>query len=145
MKSFLRFLSFGILSLAINHHASSQTEVALFTSASSSFNISKSQPVKVLSFQGTRSNNKISMQWVIAENETAEQFEIEKSVDGKNFSIVALVFGTDKAETETYMFYEKSGSKKVSYRIKCIDKNQNITYSDILVIDSTGNNNVIPQ
>ena len=145
MKSFLRLLSFGILSLAINHYASAQTEVALFTSTSSSFNISKSQPVKVISFQGTRSNNKISMQWVIAENETAGQFEIEKSADGKNFSMVALVFGTDKAETETYMFYEKSSSKKVSYRIKCIDKNQNITYSDILVIDSTGNNNVIPQ
>lgn len=81
------------------------------------------------------------MQWVINQNETANQFEVEKSIDGKRFSMVALVFGTDKPETETYMFYEKSSSKKVSYRIKCIDKNKSISYSDILVIDPLVNNN----
>ena len=135
MKTFLRLLTFGIFSFLTNKQVSAQTEVALFTSSSTTYIISKSQPVKVLSFQGNRTNNKVSMQWVITENETAEQFEVEKSVDGKNFSTVALVFGTDKAQTETYMFYEKNIAKKVSYRIKCIDKNQNVTYSDILVID----------
>ena len=135
MKSFLRLLTFGMLGLFINQHLSAQTEVALFTSSPAGNNISKSQPVKVISFQGNRTNNKVSMQWVITENETAEQFEVERSVDGKNFSTAALVFGTDKAQTETYMFYEKNISKKVSYRIKCIDKNQTVTYSDILVID----------
>lgn len=135
MKSFLRLLTLGMLSFFINQHVSGQTEIALFTSSPATYNISKPQPVKIVSFQGNRNNNKVSMQWVITENETAEQFEVEKSVDGKNFSIVALVFGTDRAQTETYMFYEKSSSKKVSYRIKCIDKNQAVTYSDILVID----------
>ena len=136
MKSFLRLLFFGILIQVISSQVSAQSELALFTSIpSSSFTISKSQPVKLISFEGNRTNNKVSIQWVIAENEKAEQFEVEKSMDGKNFSVIALVFGTDKAQTETYMFYEKSSSKKVSYRIKCIDKNQSITYSDILVID----------
>jgi hypothetical protein len=135
MKTFLRLVSFGIFSFLFNKQVSAQTEVALFTSSSTTYTISKSQPVKVLSFQGNRANNKVSMQWVITDNETAEQFEVERSNDGKNFSTVALVFGTDKAQTETYMFYEKSIFKKVSYRIKCIDKNQTITYSDILIID----------
>ena len=135
MKSFLRLLTFGMLSFLIDQHVSAQTEMSLFTSSPATYNISKSQPIKIVSFQGNRNNNKVSMQWVITENETAEQFEVEKSVDGKNYSTVALVFGTDRAQTETYMFYEKNSSKKVSYRIKCIDKNQNIIYSDILIID----------
>ena len=135
MKSFLRLLTFGMLSFFIHQYASAQTDIALFTSSSSTYNISKSQPVKLISFQGNRTNNKVSIQWVINENETVEQFEVERSFDSKNFSTVALVFGTDKAQTETYMFYEKNISKKVSYRIKCIDKNQVVTYSDILVID----------
>jgi len=136
MKSFLRLLFFGILSSIITSHVFAQTEIALFTSTPSSFTISKSQPVKVISFQGNRTNNKVSIQWTIAENETADQFEVEKSIDGKSFSTAGLVFGTDKAQTETYMFYEKSSSKKVFYRIKCIDRNQSINYSDILVIDA---------
>ena len=136
MKTFLRLLTFGVLSLFINKNASAQTEIALFTSLSITYNISKSQPIKVINFQGNRTNNKVSMQWVITENEIAQQFGVERSVDGKNFSIVALVFGTDKAQTETYRFYEKSIFQKASYRIKCIDKNQNITYSEILVIES---------
>ena len=135
MKTFIRLLTFGILSFFINKQVSAQTEVALFTSSPITYTISKSQPVKVLSFQGNRTNNKVSMQWVINDNETAEQFEVERSFDGKSYSMVALVFGTDRAQTETYMFYEKNSSKKVSYRIKCIDKNQAVTYSDILVID----------
>ena len=145
MKFFLRSLAFGMLGLILTQHVSAQTEVALLTSSPSSFTISKAQPIKVISFQANRINNKVSMQWVIAKNETADQFEVEKSIDGKNFAMAALVFGTDKAETETYMFYEKSSSKKVSYRIKCIDKNQSITYSGILVIDPMSNGNVISQ
>jgi len=137
MKSFLRLLTFGILGFGLANHVAAQTEIALFTSTPSSLTIARSQPVKLISFEGNRTNNKTSIQWVITENETAGQFEVEKSTDGRTFSMVALVFGTDKAQTETYLFYEKSSSKKVSYRIKCVDKNQHITYSDILVIDAT--------
>ena len=144
MKSFLRLLTYGILGLFINYHINAQTETASFTSTSPNFHfrdISKTAPIKILSFYGNRTNNKVLMQWIINQNESANQFEVEKSIDGKKFSMVALVFGTDKPEKETYMFYEKSSSKKVSYRIKCIDNNKNVSYSDILVIDPLANNN----
>lgn len=135
MKSFLRLLLCGTIVLIIYRRSSAQTEIAPFISSPSFNTLSIPQPVKIVSFHANRAENKVLMQWVIAGNETADQFEVEKSRDGKSFSTVALVFGTDKEQTETYKFYEKSSSQKVSYRIKCIDKKQNITYSDILVID----------
>ena len=75
------------------------------------------------------------LQWIVSENENAAQFEVEKSTDGKNFSMAALVFGTDKTATDNYQFYEKAGKKKVAYRIKIINKNQTIDYSSVIEID----------
>jgi len=81
------------------------------------------QPAKLISFKGSINKNKVILQWAVKENETADQFVVEKSVDGKNFAMAALVFGSDKPETENYEFYEKANNKKVSYRIKLINKN----------------------
>lgn len=92
-------------------------------------------PARFISFKGGLSNNKITLQWAVKENETAGQFEVERSSDGKNFIMVALVFGTDKPETDNYLFYEKAGNKKVLYRIKLINKDHKIEYSSIIEID----------
>ena len=86
-------------------------------------------PAKVTSINGNISNGKLLLQWTVSENENANQFEIEKSSDGKNFKMTALVFGTDKAESDNYLFYEKAEKKKFVYRVKIINKNQTISYS----------------
>ncbi len=91
---------------------------------------------KLISFKASKIRNKVLLQWVMVENETTDQFEIEKSTDGKNFEIAALIFGTDKPETDSYEFYDSVKKDKISYRLKIIDKNKQITYSDILVINS---------
>ena len=75
------------------------------------------------------------LQWVVSENENAAQFEVEKSFDGKIFTMAALVFGTDKTETDNYQFYEKAAKKKVVYRVKIINKNQTVEYSPVIEID----------
>ena len=90
---------------------------------------------KVVSINGHISKDKVILQWIVSENENAELFEVEKSTDGKNFSLTALVFGTDKTATDNYEFYEKKGKKKVVYRIKIINKNKTIEYSSVIVIN----------
>src|SRR6266496_5133862 len=72
-------------------------------------------PAQLVSFKGSVTNNKIILQWIVKENETADQFAVEKSTDGKNFTLAALVFGSDKPQTDNYEFYEKANTKKVSY------------------------------
>ncbi len=49
-------------------------------------------------------NDKTVLQWAIAENETGERFEVEKSNNGKNFVMAGLLFTTEKQGIETYFF-----------------------------------------
>jgi hypothetical protein len=95
------------------------------------------QPVKLISFKGSINKNKVFLQWIIEENKNADQFIIEKSIDGKNFVMAALVFSSEKTETDNYEFYERANNKKVSYRIKLIDKNQETAYSPVIEVDPT--------
>lgn len=49
--------------------------------------------------------------------------------------MAALVFGTDKTETDNYQFYEKAGNQKVLYRIKLINKNLKAEYSTVVEVN----------
>jgi hypothetical protein len=95
--------------------------------------------VRLINFKATVDNNKVMLQWEATDNGNAYQFEVEKSHDGRNFAMTALVFGTDKTDTDHYMFYEKAGDKKVSYRVKMVSKDKQTVYSEVIVI---GNSNI---
>ncbi len=87
---------------------------------------------KVTSIEARVSGNKITINWTVEENQAADLFELEKSNDGKNFIMAALIFGTDKQETGKYEFYENVVSNQpVSYRIKLVNKNKTAEYSQI--------------
>jgi len=92
-------------------------------------------PAKLIEFKGSLSNNKVMLQWSVKENETADQFVVEKSTDGQNFSMAALVFGTDKSAIDHYMFYEKASGEKIMYRIMLINKDHKTEYSSIISVD----------
>lgn len=92
-------------------------------------------PIHLISFQGNMNkSNKVTLNWTVADNEIANSFEIERSFNGKDFTTVALVFASEKMSTENYMYYETtSGTDKVMYRLKMIDKNREVDYSRILI------------
>lgn len=92
-------------------------------------------PAKLIEFRGSLNGNKVVLKWVVGENETADQFVVEKSTDGKNYTTAALVFGTDKPETDNYIFYEKAGNQKTAYRIKLVNKNNRTEYSETVEIN----------
>lgn len=94
-------------------------------------------PAKLISITGSIRNHIVTLHWVVGENETADKFEVEKSINGKPFTMAALVFGTDKPENDKYQFYEKAVHKKILYRIKLINKNRQAEYSAIIEINPT--------
>lgn len=101
-------------------------------------------PVKLIRFQGNMNNNKVTLNWTAAENETVDRFEVERSFDGLNFSTDALVLGTEKAGKQDYVFYETVNNRdRIFYRLKMFDKSGAIDYSRILIFqiratDNTG-------
>ncbi len=135
MTKFIAFIILVALRIA-SQPSNAQTDRAPFASTSS---LSSGDAIlhqdKLISFNGKISNNKVFLQWEVSENETADLFEIEKSTDGKYFTMAALVFGIDKPETCSYWFYEKAKTKKCYYRIKAINKNKQIEYSAVIEIN----------
>ena len=102
-------------------------------------------PVKLTSFQGDLNNNKVSLNWTVASNETTDHFEVERSIDGNNFSTAALVFATEKTGDESYQYSELMSAEKVFYRLRMTDKSQDVTYSKVLVFQAaaaTANNDI---
>jgi len=95
-------------------------------------------PVELTSFHGNiNKNNKVSLEWKVMSNETIDQFEIQRSYDGNQFKTIGIVFASEKKDSEDYMFYETISSfDKAMYRLKMIDKNNNVTYSKILVFQA---------
>jgi len=104
-------------------------------------------PVNLVSFQGNiNKNNKVTLQWRIENNETTDQFEVQRSYDGIEFKTIGIVFASEKTGTEDYMFYETISSfDRVMYRLKMIGKGNDVSYSRILVFQiklTTNNNNI---
>jgi hypothetical protein len=95
-------------------------------------------PVELISFQGNiNKSNRVSLEWKVANNETIDQFEIQKSYDGSEFKTIGAIFASEKKGSEGYMFYETISSfDKARYRLKMIDQNDKVTYSKILVFQS---------
>ena len=129
-------LLLSILALRLFYQPSAaQDNIAPFASPTPLSTTTVLAPAKLVDFTASVNKNKVMLNWAVDENETAAQFEVEKSTDGTNFSMVALVFGTDKPTTDNYAFYEKAGKKKVLYRIKLVNKNKQTEYSSVLTIN----------
>ncbi len=94
-------------------------------------------PVKLISFTGNLSNEKAQLNWLVAENETGNYFEIQKSTDGKDFAASSILFTTQITGSENYHFEEAIDLNTTTYyRLKIVNLDHSITYSKIIVIKS---------
>ena len=110
----------------ISHVALSQDRILTVTQSSPA--------IKVYSFNAAEHKNKIHLEWIIGENENANHIEVERSVDGKNFSTVALVLCSETIGKERYKFFEAAPKALAMYRLKIFDKNSKINYSQVLLL-----------
>jgi hypothetical protein len=90
-------------------------------------------PVMLMSFQGNLNNDKVSLQWSVAQNEEGDHFEVQRSTDGVSFETAAVIMVTDKPGSESYSYSEVSTAEKIYYRLKMVNDNQSVRYSKILV------------
>jgi hypothetical protein len=91
-------------------------------------------PIKLLSFSASLQNtNTAKLQWQIATAEEDSKYELQRSADGRNFSIINLQTGTSSL---TQFNYTDNGLPNGSYyyRLKMIDKDGKVTYSNMAVI-----------
>jgi hypothetical protein len=91
-------------------------------------------PIKLISLHGNVNNNRVSLKWDVAENKNVQRFEVEKSFNGKDFTVAGVVPATGRSGKESYSFdNEVNSNSKVIYRLKIFDYNNNIEVSRVLL------------
>lgn len=94
-------------------------------------------PVKLVNFSGSVNKNRTQLQWMVAENETARNFEIQRSTNGIDFATAGNVTASTKTGDAQYSFSENISAERVMYRLKMYDNNYKAEYSKILVFNSS--------
>ena len=86
--------------------------------------------LELLSFNGIKNNQFITLTWTVDENESALKYEIEKSIDGGDFIQIASIIPIQDFGQRTYHFADPvSNHGRTTYRIKLTDKNGKFFYS----------------
>ncbi len=88
-------------------------------------------PLNLVWFKGTQLGNHIKLEWRITRGADPVAFEIERSLNGRNFTTVGQLSRTNQ---DTYTWndnVEKLGASRVYYRIRLKYSQKADTYSDI--------------
>ena len=135
MRLFTNFCLASLLLLIQPKQSIAQSNLVPFTSTRQlSSTAAASATATISDFNCSISKDKVILQWKLADNQLADRLVIQRSRNGKTFEMVGLVFGTDKEGTEAYAFYEKLKSKRSTYRIIIIHKDQSVEYSTIAIV-----------
>jgi len=90
-------------------------------------------PVKFESFMLSMETSDILVQWSTAEEINSATYEVQKSVDAKNWNTIAYVMAAvNSSSVNNYSYKDKEVSSSVCYyRIKEVDQNGSVTYTSI--------------
>jgi hypothetical protein len=93
-------------------------------------------PGEITSFNAEKVNNTAVLTWSPTIAPETNHFEIQRSDDGVNWKVVALMFPyEDGTVSHTYKYSDKLASdSKVHYRIRQIDINKKENFSQVKLI-----------
>lgn len=99
-------------------------------------------PVQLLSFEATRVNNDVKLNWLTASEKNNSHFVLERAEDGINFTPIHQVAGkgntnqiTAYAHTDKDVFTQTT-APVIFYRLKQVDKNGKYTYHNVVSVEN---------
>jgi hypothetical protein len=93
-------------------------------------------PVLFSSFYATKNNNGVVLNWSTVQEFNNNNFEIQRSADGGNWTVIATIKGAGTSNTEKqYSYTDKTSTGAVAYyRIRQVDADGQYTYSTVKTI-----------
>jgi hypothetical protein len=92
--------------------------------------------LNIINFTIYEKNAKLIFEWSTDGTVVTNTWEVQSSVDGKQFTAIAIVLGNDPTQPgDKYFYAEKLKSNKTStlyYRLRHIDTNGNEQFSKVL-------------
>jgi fibronectin-binding autotransporter adhesin len=88
-------------------------------------------PVEYHSFYTTENQGVVEIEWVTSSEKENDYFEVQKSLDNRNFQSLGTVYGSGTTSRNSYYSYtDNSPAKGVNYyRLKQVDMDGNYSYS----------------
>lgn len=100
--------------------------------------IAMALPVTFLSFVAEKQNNAILLTWSTAQEKNNSHFEVEKSFDGRTWTVAGIVFGNGTtSNVSQYSFTDKENASVIYYRIRQVDQDDKAVYTAVKVIRGT--------
>jgi hypothetical protein len=99
------------------------------------FNLS-TLPVLFNSFYATKNNNNVVLNWSTAMEHNNKNFEVQRSFDGSNWTVIAIMLGAGNSNNlQQYSYTDKNMTASVAYyRIRQVDIDGKYEYSTVKTI-----------
>ena len=98
-------------------------------------------PVELMSFAAHRRTTKgVSLSWATASERNSATFEVQRSLDGQEFILVATV-QAQGASTQTTVYAaldETAPVSKLYYRLRQLDRDGRVTFSPVVAVAEAG-------
>jgi Secretion system C-terminal sorting domain len=104
---------------------------------------------ELTSFNAAKQGSKVNLNWLTASEKANDNFSIERSKDGKNFTAIGQLKGAmNSTVSKEYAFTDASPFKGINYyRLKSTEVAGKVTYSSVVsvsVMDKVGKTFVYP-
>jgi Secretion system C-terminal sorting domain len=104
-------------------------------------NANEPLPITLTTFSGSREGNKNILNWQTANETNNKGFELQRSINGKEFSSIASINSkATNGSSSAVLNYSYSDDKYVGatnyYRLKQLDKDGKFSFSNVVVIKS---------
>ncbi|WMN06275.1 T9SS type A sorting domain-containing protein [Marivirga arenosa] len=110
--------------------------------------VNSTLPIELKSFSASIFNNNINLDWITAKEENFSHFELERSLDQKNWEQIGIVQGLGESNSDVYYDFtdENAPFGKLYYRLKSVDIDATFEYSPVLSIEKgfEGNLRIMP-
>ncbi len=86
-------------------------------------------------FNGVVKNNAVNLVWTTKTESNLSQFQVLKSINGTNWHSMGSVAAKNIATGTQYSFIDNNPVAKNYYRLKILDKDGKINYSQVLILN----------
>jgi hypothetical protein len=103
------------------------------------FGISNPLPITLLDFNGKLQGNDVALEWSTSAEYNSKEFQIEKSVDGINYSPLGTINAAGTSTVlKSYNYIDRSATEINYYRLKLVDKDGLAKQSNVVVVKNQG-------
>jgi hypothetical protein len=106
-----------------------------------------SLPLQLLNFSAALSQSDVLLNWTTTNEINTQNFEVERSTDGRNFIAVGSVAAINTTTDHTYNYTDAGATllsaTKLYYRLKLVDNDSRYNHSKVVLLQLSKNNTVI--